>query len=106
MPLVPNARELILEEARTKGLDPLADDVLAEALQLVPRDTESLANSGRVEHDDADPDLRRVAFGGPDYPYTGDPSGTKTVDYAKYVNGGTRHMAARPFLTSAALHER
>lgn len=104
MPLVPNAHELILEEARKNGLDPLADEILAESQQLCPRDTESLVDSGRVETDGAN--LRRIAYGGPDYIYRGDPTGAKTVDYAKYVNGGTQHMAARPFLTAAALHTR
>jgi hypothetical protein len=94
----------------------LADEILDEALQLVPRDTESLANSGRVEHEEGlipKDDSWRVAFGGPDYPYTGDPSGKKTVDYAADVEYGHRttaepptYVPARPFLRPAALHER
>jgi hypothetical protein len=94
----------------------IADEILREALVLVPRDTESLANSGRVEHEagaTAAEDDWRVAFGGPDYPYTGDPSGKKTVDYAWYVEGGHRttaspptFVAPRPYLRPAALHYR
>jgi HK97 gp10 family phage protein len=87
----------------------IGDDILAEALVYVPRDTESLADSGRVEVEHgatAAETVVSVRFGGPDYPYRGDPTGKKTVDYAKYQEMGTRHQSGQPFLRPAALHER
>lgn len=97
-----------LEEV-VPAVEHIGDDILAEALVYVPRDTESLADSGRVEVEHgatAAETVVSVRFGGPDYLYRGDPTGTKTVDYAKFQEMGTRHQAAQPFLRPAALHER
>lgn len=92
------------------AMDELAAAILEESLRLVPRDTESLANSGRVEKDEGSLD-RQIAYGGPDHPYTGPGGGT--VDYAAPVEYGHRttaqpptYVPARPFLRPAALRRR
>ena len=106
----PRGISAFLAEQVRPAVDKIAHDILDESLRLVPRDTESLANSGRVEHE-ADSDDWQIAYGGPDYAYTGPGGGT--VDYAKYVEYGHRttaspptYVAPRPFLRPAALHER
>lgn len=62
-----------------------AFDVLAGASQRVPVDTGALKNSGHVE--DGSSDLEKIVS----YP----------MDYAGYVEYGTVHMAAQPYLTPA-----
>jgi HK97 gp10 family phage protein len=71
----------------------LADVIFRESQFTVPVDTGMLKASGFV---DGDGTSFRVGYGEPGGP----------VDYAKYVEHGTSHMNAQPFLTPAALRYR
>jgi phage gpG-like protein len=109
---VENPRGLreFFETSVAGAMDKLAEEILADADRLVPRDTESLANSGRIQKEEGSLD-RQIAYGGPDHPYTGPGGGT--VDYAAPVEYGHRttaqpptYVPARPFLRPAALRRR
>jgi HK97 gp10 family phage protein len=71
----------------------IADEILAESQIQVPVDTGALKRSGFVDGSESE---YRIGYG--------DPAGP--VDYAKYVEFGTRHMNPQPYLTPAALKRR
>lgn len=70
-----------------------ANEIKDEAQERVPVDTGALKRSIRVVVSQSEPHQFSVVAGGPSTPHR--------VDYAPYVEFGTRKMVAQPFLGPA-----
>jgi len=80
------------ERAVSQGLADLAQDVKDEAQKRVPVDTGALFNSIDVKQPQGTDPLEYEVTAG----------GTSDVDYAAFVEFGTRNAAAQPYMIPAA----